>query len=422
MHRAKFALAVLAASLIAAGSAHACHVGGYVICDSNGQALPGIRIDLVATDGTDYARYAVSSESGRYDIALLCEPHCYRITASTPNGEVVTFPASGSYEFCADGSNNYVVEPRDWRLTSPDCPQVEEKEGCWLTAGGAKFDGLPGANGGLKQFNWGGNVYPGCDPKPGQGGQWNTIDDVQNLHFQGWQIEVVRCGNVADHEAGSESPVTPYNFIEFQGTGTLKGVKGNDADFGTVHFWAHVQDRNEPGSQGMRDPAGKDRIYMNVFTNPADPIGSSVMLMDVDGDPATMDPLTITHGNMQLHASSCSEPVPVEGGGGLVMAELGGETAATGATAFLRSPAPNPVTSRTTMRFGVPRETNVSLRVFDAAGRVVRDLHNGSMGAGEYASTWDLSANDGSRVSRGVYFVRLSMGAQVISRSIIVGR
>jgi len=74
-----------------------------------------------------------------------------------------------------------------------------------------------------------------------------------------------------------------------------------------------------------------------------------------------------------------------------VTAELGDETSATGATAFLRSPAPNPVTSRTTMRFGVPRETNVSLRVFDAAGRVVRDLHNGSMGAGEYASTWDLS-------------------------------
>jgi len=406
MHRAKFALAVLAASLIAAGSAQACHVGGYVICDSNGQALPGIRIDLVATDGTDYERYAVSNESGRYDIALLCEPHCYRITASTPNGEVVTFPASGSYEFCADGSNNYVVEPRDWRLTSPACPPVEEKSGCWLTAGGAKFSGLPGAN--------------GCDPKPCQGGQWNTIDAVQNLHFQGWQIEVVRCGNVEDHEAGSESPVTPVNFIEFQGTGTLKGVKGNDADFGTVHFWAHVQDRNEPGSQGMRDEAGKDRIYMNVFTNPADPIGSSVMLMDVDGDPATMDPLTITDGNMQLHASSCSEPIVVdEGGGGLVLAELGGETAT---TAFLRSPAPNPVTTRTTMRFGVPRETNVSLRVFDAAGRVVRDLHDGAMGAGEYASTWDLSANDGSRVARGVYFVRLSLGNQVISRSVIVGR
>ena len=92
MLRAKFTLAVLAASLIAAGSAWACHVGGNVYCDGTGQPLAGIRIDLVATDGTDYARYAVSNELGRYDIALLCEPHCYRITASTPNGEVVIFP------------------------------------------------------------------------------------------------------------------------------------------------------------------------------------------------------------------------------------------------------------------------------------------------------------------------------------------
>ena len=243
---------------------------------------------------------------------------------------------------------------------------------------------------------------------------------MQNLHFQGWHIEVVRCGNVPGIPEGSTSPVTPVNFIEFQGTGTLKGVKGNKADFGTVHFWAHVEDRNEPGSRGMRDEAGKDRIFMNVFTNPADPVGSSVMLVDVDGDPATMDPLTITDGNMQLHASSCSEPVQVAGSAGMI-AELGGE-GATATAAFLRSPAPNPVMSRTTLRFGVPRETNVSLRVFDAAGRLVRDLHNGSMGAGEYASTWDLSANDGSRVSRGVYFVRLALGTQVISRSVVVGR
>ena len=157
-----------------------------------------------------------------------------------------------------------------------------------------------------------------------------------------------------------------------------------------------------------------------MFTNPADPVGSSVLLVDVDGDPATMDPVTITDGNMQIHASSCSEPVQVAGSAGMI-AELGGE-GATATAAFLRSPAPNPVMSRTTLRFGVPRETNVSLRVFDAAGRLVRDLHNGSMGAGEYASTWDLSANDGSRVSRGVYFVRLALGTQVISRSVVVGR
>lgn len=422
MRSTKLMIAVLAALSLGASAAFACHVGGNVYCDGTGEPLAGIRIDLVATDGTDYQRYAVTNELGRYDIALLCEPHCYRITAQTPNGETVVFPAAGYYDFCAEGSNNYIVEPRDWRLTSPTCPEVRESGACWLTGGGARFETPEGTNDTYKHFNWGGNVYPSCDPHPGIGGQWNMIDNVQNLHFMGTEIEVIRCGNVDDHEAGSESPVTPFNFIEFQGIGTLKGVHGNDANYGIVHFWAHVQDRNEPGSQGMDDLAGRDRIFMNVFTNPADPVGSSVVLFDRDGDPGTMDPQTITDGNLQLHASSCPEPAvaanaPVEV---LTSSIEGGATAP--AVAFLRSPAPNPVTAMATMRFGVPGEMNVSLRVFDAAGRVVRDLRSGVMGAGEYATTWDLSANDGSRVARGVYFVRLALGGQVFSRSVVVGR
>jgi len=409
----------VAALMLSAGAALACHVGGNVYCDATGQPLSGIRIDLVATDGTVYERYAVTNELGRYDIALLCEPHCYRITANTPNGEVVKSPASGSYEFCAAAGNNYVVEPRDWRISSPECPQVQDEEGCWLTAGGVKFRAAG------KEHNWGGNVYPGCDSKPGDGGQWNDIDAVNNLHFQGWSIRVVRCGNITDIPSGSTSPVTPVNFIEFEGTGTLKGVQGNNADFGTVHFWAHVEDREEPGSNGQRHPIAKDRYFLNVFTNPADPAGSSVFLVDVDGNPATMDPLTITGGNMQLHASSCSEPVadgeiPLSTYGGT--APEGATNGVTNTVAFLGAPAPNPVMSRATLRFGVPGESNVSLRVFDAAGRLVRDLHQGSMGAGQYSSTWDLSDNAGGRVSRGVYFVRLAIGSEVMSRTIIVGR
>src|SRR6187399_1732942 len=47
----------LVATACFAGAALACHVGGNVYCDGNGMPLAGIRIDVVATDGTDYARY-----------------------------------------------------------------------------------------------------------------------------------------------------------------------------------------------------------------------------------------------------------------------------------------------------------------------------------------------------------------------------
>jgi hypothetical protein len=410
MSKLKSLTAAVAVLMLTAGSALACHVGGYVYCASNGQPLAGIRIDVVATDGTDYTRYAVSNDQGRYDIALLCEPHCYRITAATPNGETVVTPASGSYDFCTDASNNYVVEPRNWTIDSPLCPKVEPQGACWLTAGGVKFVTS------TKDHNWGGNVYPSCDPAPGKGGQWNDRDNINNLHFQGWNIRVIRCGNISGIQPGSESPVTPYNFIDFEGTGTLKGVAGNKADYGTVYFFAHVEDRNEPGSNGQPDEAEKDRYFLNVFTNPADPVGSSVLLADVDGDPATMDPVTITDGNMQIHVSSCDATPTV------ALRKAAGDDGASVASrvAWLGVPYPNPGRSLATMRFGLPQSAAVSLRVFDAAGRLVRELESGVLPAGEYASTWDLRSTRGDRVAAGVYFVRMTLGAQVIMRTVTV--
>jgi hypothetical protein len=416
MRRIPTLLTSLAVLALTATAAVACHVGGYVLCDSNGQPLSGIRVDVVATDGTDYSRYAVSNEFGRYDIALLCEPHCYRLTVETPNGETVVSPASGYFDFCADAATNYSVEAPDWRLNSLACPQKNET-GCWLTAGGAKFSSITGTDLGdfTKVHNWGGNVYPGCSPYPSDGGNWNDIDNVQRLHFKGTNIEVVRCGNIDGIPPGSTSPVTPVNFIEFQGTGTLKGIKGNKADFGTVYFWAHCEDRNEPGSAGQHDGAGKDRYFLNVFTNPADPIGSSVMLVDVDGDPSTVDPVTITDGNMQLHASSCESSLAALRNS---MPEEG--TAGSAHVAFLATPYPNPGSGARAIRFGLPTSSAVTLRVFDAAGRLVRTLENGVLPAGEYRSAWDLRDDGGATVATGVYFVRLAAGTQVFSRTINV--
>jgi flagellar hook assembly protein FlgD len=88
--------------------------------------------------------------------------------------------------------------------------------------------------------------------------------------------------------------------------------------------------------------------------------------------------------------------------------------------AWLGAPYPNPGRSLSTLRFGLPKSAAVSLRVFDAAGRLVRELENGVLPAGEYTSTWDLRGTRGDRVPAGVYFVRMALGAQVITRSVTV--
>jgi hypothetical protein len=173
-----------------------------------------------------------------------------------------------------------------------------------MTGGGAKFSTITNIGMAQKgpQHSFGGNVNPSCSPFPGQGGQWNHIAHKDKLHFMGTVIQVVRCGNVPRIPEGSESPVTPFNFIESQGTGTLKGIKGNKDDYGIVNFFARVEDRNEPGSSGAKDGTLVDRYHLHVF----DSAGNTLLLVDGDAVAATVEPVLITHGNLQLHISSCS--------------------------------------------------------------------------------------------------------------------
>ena len=81
-------------------------------------------------------------------------------------------------------------------------------------------------------------MNPGCKPTAAGGGNWNDIDFGQNLHFKGLTIQVVDCGNVPGHN-GSNSPKSPFSFIEFQGVGTLKGIAGIE-DAGIIGLWCGI--------------------------------------------------------------------------------------------------------------------------------------------------------------------------------------
>ena len=64
---------------------------------------------------------------------------------------------------------------------------------------------------------------------------------------------------------------------------------------------------------------------------------------------------------------------------------------------------PNPVANTATISFSVPKATDVSLKVYDATGRVVSTLVNGKVDAGTHTASWD--AKD---APAGVYFYRLN--------------
>jgi len=305
-------LSVFVMALMCTGVAMACPtIEGYVRCDTNQDGLyqdtdaplANVVVRVANLAGT-WSGSVVTRADGYYIIQAQCTEDTYRQTldpATLPSDYQYLIPTSG--EFVVDLPGSGTLVERNWLIGSANCQLGK----CWLTGGGAKLEpivGLKLATRG-KQYSFGGNVFPGCSPTAGDGGQWNNIDHINNLHFQGWNVRIVACGNVPGIPPGSESPVTPYNYIEFQGTGTLKGIAGNKANYGTVYYFARCEDRNEPGSSGARDGALIDRYYLHVFSDPTNPVGSTLVLIDIDGNPATVDPIPITDGNLQLHISSC---------------------------------------------------------------------------------------------------------------------
>ena len=73
----------------------------------------------------------------------------------------------------------------------------------------------------------------------------------------------------------------------------------------------------------------------------------------------------------------------------------------------LSQPYPNPMVSGATIKYGVPRLNRVSIKVYDVSGRVVKTLVDSDKKPGFYKLQWDGTADNGSQVAQGIYFVRM---------------
>ncbi len=102
-----------------------------------------------------------------------------------------------------------------------------------------------------------------------------------------------------------------------------------------------------------------------------------------------------------------------------------GEATATNAPAADRGIAleqntPNPFNPSTTIHFTLERAGDVSLRVFDAKGRLVTTLAERSYDAGRHAVTWDGRSGDGRPVASGVYHYVLDTAAGREARAMVL--
>lgn len=90
--------------------------------------------------------------------------------------------------------------------------------------------------------------------------------------------------------------------------------------------------------------------------------------------------------------------------------------------AGLRGGIPNPTSSAADIRYALPVEGDVHLRIHDAAGRVVRTLVAARQAAGDHREPWDLTDDRGRLVPAGAYFYQLSTAAGTQARRLVVTR
>ena len=100
----------------------------------------------------------------------------------------------------------------------------------------------------------------------------------------------------------------------------------------------------------------------------------------------------------------------------------GVEDPGTPRASYLAQNYPNPFNPATTIAFALAGPGRVSLRVYDATGRLVRVLVDQSRAAGRYEEAWDGADSAGRAVASGVYFYRLETGECAETRKMVLLR
>jgi len=104
------------------------------------------------------------------------------------------------------------------------------------------------------------------------------------------------------------------------------------------------------------------------------------------------------HGKESDYALLCSDNI------------TGDETPATPLATYLEQNYPNPFNPSTRIAFGLKAPSHVRLRIYDAAGRLVRVLVEERRDAGTYNEIWNGLDDSGRAAASGVYFYGLTAG------------
>ncbi|MBD3278202.1 MAG: T9SS type A sorting domain-containing protein, partial [Candidatus Aegiribacteria sp.] len=101
---------------------------------------------------------------------------------------------------------------------------------------------------------------------------------------------------------------------------------------------------------------------------------------------------------------------------------IGEASAGTVTSLYLENPRPNPVTSTSSIEFGLPSTEGAELAVYDLSGRMVRSLTPGELQTGANTVSWNGTGGNGEVLPNGVYCVKLSSPQGNVTRMMLLVR
>lgn len=208
----------------------------------------------------------------------------------------------------------------------------------------------------------------------------------------------------------------PDEFTAFDSVGvTFQGMSVESATLHPVtgNIWASAGSPNDPPSGRYQPHTWYEFTVADVLANAMPtPLDSIVWNNPGDGRPRAIafspDGKTAYVGEFNLNTPAVQKFVQ-----GAVAAEAGPD----GLDGALQQNAPNPFRGETAIRFSLTDAAQVTLKVYDTAGRQVASLVDGPLAAGSHETTFRAD-----HLAAGVYVYALTVDGQSAHRQMLVVR
>jgi len=182
--------------------------------------------------------------------------------------------------------------------------------------------------------------------------------------------------------------VIAFDFMDENGDVTVLGADLNAGTTGEITF--NFQSLGSPSFSN-----DDSQVYYHFI----DDNGSSIWVVDLQADGITgagNDQGLVGGGIFPVAYAVGSRPTSVEDRAGALPTEF----------ALLQN-YPNPFNPTTTIRYELAGASEISVKVFDITGRLVREVESGHREAGAYSVSWNGRDNHNRPVASGIYFYRL---------------